>query len=142
MDTPKVILQNFVNWTKKKIRHHSGRQPNNFYFREKEIWWAALGQNIGYEANGKHELFERPVLILKKYSGGMCFVLPCTTQIKSDSPWYQYAIMIDGTPSAVNLSQGRTISTKRLLRKIETADTEVYNDIVEKFSEQFRQKDV
>jgi mRNA interferase MazF len=142
MKTPIEIAQSFVDWTKKKIRHHSDRKSKNFYFREKEIWWAALGQNIGYEANGKHELFERPVLILKKYSGGMCFVLPCTTKIKTPNPWYQYSLVIDGTPSAVNLSQGRSISTKRLLRKIETADTEVYNNIIEKFSEQFRQKEI
>jgi mRNA-degrading endonuclease toxin of MazEF toxin-antitoxin module len=72
----------------------------------------------------------------------MCFVLPCTTKIKTPNPWYQYSLVIDGTPSAVNLSQGRSISTKRLLRKIETADTEVYNNIIEKFSEQFRQKEI
>ncbi|MEK7644239.1 MAG: hypothetical protein AAB390_02970 [Patescibacteria group bacterium] len=96
------IFQLFTNWTKKKIKHHVGVQPTDFYFREKEIWWAALGQSVGYEINGKHDLFERPVLILKKYSGGMCFVLPCTTQLKGGNPWFQYLIQVDGTPSALN----------------------------------------
>jgi hypothetical protein len=32
-----------------------------FYFREKEIWWACLGANIGFEQNGKNENFERPI---------------------------------------------------------------------------------
>lgn len=141
MKTHTDIVQLFTNWTKKKISHHVDRQPTNFYFREKEIWWAALGQNVGYEMNGKHELFERPILILKKYSGGMCFVLPCTTQIKDDNPWFQYPIQIDDTPSALNLSQGKILSSKRLLRKIETIDTAIYNDIITVFTKQFTPKE-
>lgn len=135
------IVQLFTNWTKKKISHHTDRHPAHFYFREKEIWWAALGQNVGYEMNGKHELFERPILILKKYSGGMCFVLPYTTQIKDDNPWFQYPIQIYDTPSALNLSQGKILSSKRLLRKIKTIDTAIYNDIITVFTKQFTQKE-
>ena len=72
----------------------------------------------------------------------MCFVIPCTTQIKREQVWYQYPVLIDGTESALNLSQGKTISSKRLLRKIETIDTELYNNIIAKFSDQFRQKEI
>lgn len=63
----KDVAQQFVDWTKKKIHYHI-EQERDIYFREKEIWWAALGKNVGYETDGKHELFERPVLILNKYS--------------------------------------------------------------------------
>lgn len=77
------IAQYFIDWSKNKIRYHFNNVDKTFYFREKEIWWAAMGQNIGFKVNGKHQLFERPVLIIKKYSEDVCFILPLSTKIKS-----------------------------------------------------------
>lgn len=37
----------------------------SLYFKERQIWWASIGQNIGVEANGKNKKYERPVIILK-----------------------------------------------------------------------------
>lgn len=138
---PKNILQQFIDWTKRKIRHHF-EEPDDksIFFREKEIWWAALGKNIGYEIDGKHELFERPIVILKKYTPNMCFVLPLSTQIKNPKQWYQYVISIEGTASAIILSQGKTVSHKRLLRRIGTLNTETYNSLISQFCEQFAKK--
>jgi len=93
--------------------------------------------NIGYEVDGKHELFERPVLILKKYSKDMCFVLPLTTQIKNPKPWYQVIVKIEEEINAVNISQGRVISSKRLLRKIIVLDTADYNAVINSFIKSF-----
>lgn len=133
------IAQYFIDWTKNKIRYHLNNVYKTFYFREKEIWWAAMGQNIGFEVNGKHQLFERPVLIIKKYSEDVCFILPLSTKIKNPLPWYQIEVDVDGTPSVANITQGRTISSKRLLRKIVVVDKDVYKNIIKKFTEQFYQ---
>lgn len=133
------IVQYFIDWSKNKIRYHFNNVDKTFYFREKEIWWAAMGQNIGFEVNGKHQLFERPVLIIKKYSEDVCFILPLSTKIKSPLPWYQIEVDVDGTPSAVNITQGRTISSKRLLRKIVVVNKDVYKHIIKKFTDQFYQ---
>ncbi len=132
----------FIAWTKRKLFHHfdeteAGKQK---YFREKEIWWTALGQNIGYEVDGKHELFERPVLIIKKYSHDMCFVLPLTTQLKTPIPWYHIHIFVEGKKSAVNITQGRSISVKRLLRRVEVLDSKKYIEVIEVFINQFISK--
>ena len=56
------ILKSFIEWTKLKIKIHFRKE--NVYFKEREIWWASLGMNIGYEENGKNETFERPTLVL------------------------------------------------------------------------------
>ena len=103
------------------------------YFRKREVWWTALGKNVGFEMNGKHEYFSRPVLIVKKYSKDMCFVLPLTTQIKFGSPSYQYKFYLNKKLNAVNLSQGRTISSKRLMQKEGAVDEKLFEDIIEKF---------
>ena len=38
----------------------------DFFVAKKEIWFAHLWINIGYEQNGNGEKFVRPVLVLKK----------------------------------------------------------------------------
>ncbi|MBP9732451.1 MAG: type II toxin-antitoxin system PemK/MazF family toxin [Candidatus Magasanikbacteria bacterium] len=139
MDVQKIAEQFFV-WTKKKIRHHVESSEKEKYFREKEIWWAALGKNVGYEIDGKHKLFERPVLILKKYSKDMCFVVPLSSQIKDPVPWFQHVIETGEGMSAVNLTQGRSISKKRLLRKMMILNSGAYDAIINKFVTQFTKK--
>ena len=83
--------------------------------REREIWWCALGVNIGIEQDGKNELFERPVLILKRYNINLILVLPITSTEKDNI----YYVKINSVmASSVILSQVRAIDSKRLLRKV------------------------
>ena len=138
MDIQKI--QNiFYDWFHKKIDNYLKKNNKKIYFREKEIWWAALGKNVGYEMDGKHELFERPVLIIKKYSKDMCFVLPLSTQIKDPLPWHQINISIFQKKNIVKITQGRSLSKKRLLRKMTILEKKEYNNIIEKFKKQFVQ---
>jgi len=46
--------------------------PDDFFFLEGEVWWTALGVNIGHEIDGKNEFCERPVVILKKIDKIYC----------------------------------------------------------------------
>ena len=89
-----------------------------FHFHEREIWWASLGLNVGDEQDGKNELFERPVLILKKFNNKVIWILPLTTQ-KKKGPYY-YSLNNPGINkiSFVILSQMRLISVKRLQRRM------------------------
>ncbi len=47
---------------------------------EGDVWWASIGENIGSEINGKNQNFTRPVIILKKLSRTLFFVIPLTTK--------------------------------------------------------------
>ena len=134
------LLLKFIDWTKRKLEHNFSDTKKVVYFREKELWWAALGKNIGYEVDGKHRLFERPVLILKKYSKDMCFICTLTTQIKNPLPWYQILVKTGKEYSAINISQGRTIARERLLRKISVITEKEFNCLSEKFVHQFEIK--
>lgn len=120
----------FWDWTGKKINHNFTNAPL-VYFYEREIWWAALGKNIGIEVDGKHENFERPVLILKVFSLDLCLILPCTTQEKNVP--YLYYFYFNNKKMAVNFSQVRTISSKRLLRKVGRLDVELGKQIYSNF---------
>ena len=49
----------FPEWMKLKEKlHRIGRIRT---IHEGEVWWAAVGENIGVEINGKNEGFTRPV---------------------------------------------------------------------------------
>ncbi len=65
------LLVQFVEWTKLKVRIHI-KENSALYFHEREVWWASLGKNIGFEQDGKNKMFERPVLVLKNSIGIHC----------------------------------------------------------------------
>ena len=82
----------------------------------REIWWCSIGANIGAEASGKNELFERPVLVLKVYSIESILVAPLTSKPK-DNPYHVRVTYADREGWLI-LSHARTISPKRLQRKM------------------------
>lgn len=104
----------FDEWNEKKKSIHI--KPDNFGIHEREIWWTSFGVNIGVEIDGKHKGFERPALILRKFNRQMTWVLPTTTRIK-DVRFYE-KFLLNGREYFVILTQLRTVSTKRFLRKI------------------------
>lgn len=123
-----IITTWFENWTKLKIRIHTSERI--LYFRQKEIWWTALGANVGFEQNGKNESFERPVLILRKFSKDMFLGIPLTSRIKPGI--YYFDLTTAGIKSSAILSQIRLMSSKRLLRRMGFIPTEIFIQIKER----------
>lgn len=81
-------MKNYIDWARlcKKIEN---REPK-LHFRKREVWWCHLGQNIGNEEDGKHNLFERPILILKKINNQLFVGLPLTTKYSGEH--YKFCI--------------------------------------------------
>ncbi len=107
------MTRNYVGWYKLKSAIEQRQAPE---FSERDVWWCALGANIGHEEDGKHDNFERPVLVLRKFSKDLFVGVPLTTT-KRDTAFY-YAVTVAGIDSSVILSHQRTLSSKRLLRKV------------------------
>lgn len=84
--------------------------------REGEIWWCALGTNVGVEIDGKHLNFERPVVIARVFNREAVLALPITSKHKSGR--YYYSFSHRDRIQTIVLSQVRAISTKRLLRRV------------------------
>ena len=82
------------------------------FFKEGEVWWCAIGVNIGEEMFGKGADFRRPVLIFKRINKNSCIVLPITSKEHLGS-WY-YPILVQGEARWIMLSQIRFISANRL----------------------------
>ena len=111
----------FSEWMDVKDKLHKGGAVTKF--SEGQIWWAALGKNVGVEINGKHEDYSRPVVIFKKLSH-LCFLaIPLTSQPHTGT-WYAEFNFRGKTEYAV-LSQIRMMSVSRLynrMGKLSTGD--------------------
>jgi mRNA interferase MazF len=107
-------IKDFDQWNEhaKKLNDTSF----NDFFNNREIWWCSLGINIGSEQDGKNQSFERPVLIIRKINKDLLFVVPLTTKIQ-DYP-DRVNIQHGEHYSQVLLNHAKSISSKRLLRKI------------------------
>lgn len=137
MPDMKEVLERFIAWAKLKCRIQ--KEPDkDLYFHKREVWWAHLGANIGHEMDGKHEGFERPILVVKKLFGGsLLLVFPLTTSEKDGSYYVRLEYEEGGEtkPQWVILAQMRTISRKRLIRKIRRLPVSEFNEVMRRFGE-------
>ncbi|MBQ3348736.1 type II toxin-antitoxin system PemK/MazF family toxin [Candidatus Saccharibacteria bacterium] len=106
--------KDFNGWMKLKEKiHYSG---STFSIREGEIWWCAIGENVGNEICGKGLEFSRPVVIVRKLSRENFIGVPLTSKRHVGS-WYVEFTFKDKKQYAV-VAQVENISTNRLYDKI------------------------
>ena len=105
-------------------------------FHEREVWWCVLGLNIGSEQDGKGFLFQRPVLVVKKFNNRVLWVVPITHTHKMNPYYYLLPEWGDGASAAV-LSQLKLISNKRLIRKFGVLPVEEFDNVIEKLKHIF-----
>ncbi len=96
--------------------------------REREIWICNVGENIGFEEDGKGKEFTRPVLILKVFNRKFCYVIPLSTTEKRGRFYYEFDGKT-GKNSVALLSQTKSIDTARLSRKVGFIDKENFEKI-------------
>jgi mRNA interferase MazF len=111
------MIKDFQKWHNKKEILNEREDAKNIFFREKDVWWVALGVNIGFEQDGKGSEFRRPVLILKKFNPTIFLAVPLTTRIKSNK-YYVPIDLGDKISRTVIISQIRLIDSKRLIDKL------------------------
>ena len=107
----------YDKWNKNKQNINASRL-SSIYFREREIWWCSIGLNVGLEENGKGELFNRPVLILKKYGSKVFIGIPVSSTQKIGS--FYYSFKLKNQNRVCLLTHIRLFDARRLTQKIET----------------------
>ena len=127
----------FRQWSKLKIRlHFDNRQVARY--KEGEVWWTSIGQNIGSEENGKGQLYNRPVLIVKGFSRELFWGIPLSTTTKRGK--YYYAFDIKGKTSVALLSHMKPFDTKRLGNKYGVLEKDELPVIIEKIYQLIREE--
>jgi mRNA interferase MazF len=123
-----MVTKNFDTWntTKKAINDGVGKA----LFHEREVWWCALGVNIGFEQDGGIENFTRPVVIVRKFNLESCLIVPLTSR-KKEGRFYIPVGMIDDRDAVAVVSQLRYVDRRRFEEKICTLDTAHFDTLVQ-----------
>ncbi|HUC89104.1 MAG TPA: type II toxin-antitoxin system PemK/MazF family toxin [Candidatus Paceibacterota bacterium] len=124
-------MKDFDGWN--TLKKNIDKQEKIIFCNTREIWWCSIGMNIGTELYGKNELFERPVLVLKVFNKETIKVVPLTTKEK-DGNYYASVTLRDTTSYAV-FTHVRTISTKRLSRKVGRISKDQFKEIIQKYKD-------
>jgi mRNA-degrading endonuclease toxin of MazEF toxin-antitoxin module len=121
-------VKNFDGWN--KVKKHIDKSNASKTLKEGQVWWCNLGLNIGSEQNGGGPNYERPVLIIKKFSHNTFLCFPMTSKYKRGS--YYYNLSKNDT---VLLCQPRLIDSKRLTRELREKEIsrDSFRDIIKKF---------
>lgn len=113
--------KNYQTWTPIKKTLNNIDEPRLF-FHEREVWYCHLGENIGFEQDGRGDQFLRPVVIIRKFNNEIFWGVPLT-RTQKELPFY-FAFMLQGDTgvpiekSVAVLSQVRLVDAKRLRRMI------------------------
>lgn len=108
----------FRDWIEVKADVHARTSLPNF--SEGEIWWCAVGRNVGVEINGKSKTFARPVVVLRKLNKCSFMAIPLTSK-KHEGTWYT-DFLFKGVNEYAVLAQSRIMSAARLYQRIGRAD--------------------
>ena len=108
-------MKKFNEWN--EIKKQIDERKKSINFKEREVYWTRIGENIGFEQNGKGEQFSRPVLVLKKFTKDMFFGVPLSTTIRDGSFFHTFSFLEDKQSSAL-LLQAKMFDSKRLNKKI------------------------
>jgi mRNA interferase MazF len=119
--------KDFDAWNFEKKHLNSLVSRDALHIHEREVWWTAIGINIGTEMDGKNQKLERPVLIVRKLGKEQFLGIPLTSQEK-EGVFYTPIHYNERTGTAC-ISQVRVMSVNRLLRKIGRVKTEDFNRV-------------
>ena len=109
------MKKDFQKWHNEKSNLHNEKiRP---FFHDREVWFASLGINVGFEQDGKHGKFLRPAVILKKFNNQICWAIPTTKKPRTGIHYFYFEYNKGESTTAI-LSQLRLIDTKRLDYKI------------------------
>jgi len=86
------------------------------FFKERDIFYASLGKNIGFEQEGKNDNFSRPVVVLRKFNNSVFLCVPLTTKQKAGIFYFNFCVK--NRKNSAILSQIRLIDSKRLVKKL------------------------
>ncbi len=125
-----MIENDFDKWN--EIKKRTQDKKITAYFREREIYWANIGKNIGNEQNGKGKDFMRPLLIFRKYNNKLFCGIPLSTTIREGSFFYNFNFL-ENKDSCALLVQAKTFDVKRLDRKIGTINKNDFEKLEIKF---------
>lgn len=108
------MQKDFAKWHGLKTSLNNDKP--RIFFHEGEIWFAHLGQNVGFEQDGQNEDFLRPVLVYKKFNKEIFLAIPLSKTDNDGKFYFKFSYLPEIVSTAI-LSQIRLLDAKRLKYK-------------------------
>ena len=118
----------FNEWNEIKKATHKIKKK--VYFKERDIFFIRIGENIGFEQSGKGDMFLRPVIILKKFNNNFFMGIPLTTTTKEGIYYFEFEFT--NKKSKAILSQIKSFDVKRIKHKIGVINQKDFKKLKEK----------
>jgi len=125
-----MMEKDYKIWTPIKTKINNNKSYP-LGFRERDVWICNIGENIGFEEDGKRKDFTRPVLILKVFNRKFCHIVPLSTTDKRGIYYYPFDGKTGKTSVAI-LSQTRSIDATRLHEKVGKISKRDFDEIKKK----------
>jgi mRNA-degrading endonuclease toxin of MazEF toxin-antitoxin module len=87
--------------------------PKPIGYKVGDIYWVSIGDNIGWEQDGKGELFTRPVLVIAGFTRNLFWGIPLTTNVRTGSFYFDLG-EVSGKSSVAILPQLRAFDVARV----------------------------
>ncbi|MGB5867259.1 MAG: type II toxin-antitoxin system PemK/MazF family toxin [Arcobacteraceae bacterium] len=104
--------------------------------KQREIFWAKIGQNVGFEQDGKGEHFSRPVIVIRQITKDLFVGIPTSTKLRDGNDYFHTFRYFDKDNNELEVSalilQLKVFSIKRLMNKIGMINKNDFNMIVNK----------
>ena len=126
--------KSYKKWHRQKQKVENERP--RVFFSEREIWFCYLGENVGFEQDGRGEEFLRPIVALKKFNNEVFWAVPLTRTRKKNKYYFPFLFGDGKEISVAILSQIRLVDAKRLKYKIgdmKPADFETIKSKIRQF---------
>jgi len=109
-------MNEYDRWN--EIKKEISSKKQNLIFKNRDIFWLQVGNNVGFETDGKGKDFLRPVLVLRKFSKDSFLGIPLTTSQKDDIFHYKFILNSNKKVNYATLSQVKLFDAKRLYNKL------------------------
>ena len=129
-----IVRELFEKWNRVKQKTHDIQKIIGI--KERDIVFIKMGQNIGFEQDGKGEEFLRPVVIVKKFNKNMFLGIALTTKEKDNMYHFSFVYQNRSGQSIQNsaiLSQAKIYDTKRVKYKSGVISKENFTNLYKSF---------
>ncbi len=127
MKAQNKIPKDFDKWNSEKKRLDVA--PQTSFCHTREIWWCALGVNVGFEQHSTSDDFSRPIIVIRRFTSDMFWGVPLTTKIRDDVP-FRVRINVAGVLNDAMILQMRAFDRKRLRRKLGVVSRSDFKKII------------
>jgi mRNA-degrading endonuclease toxin of MazEF toxin-antitoxin module len=119
-------MKDFDKWGRKKKEIHAA--ADRPFYHAREIWWCAVGVNIGNEIDGTGKHHDRPVIVIRPFNAETFLGVALTGHPRTGKYYFPLGVVAD-REAVANLSQVRLFDSKRLIRKIGMLDERTFRQL-------------